>query len=138
MRAAVAAFALLALCSANAAAQQPAAKAAPAEASPPADAPPPYEPQLIRLAGLMGALAYLRDLCGDKDAAAFHDKMTSLIELEGKTQARKDSLAGAYNRSFRDYEISYRACTPAAHEIISRFLRETARLTADIASRYGG
>jgi uncharacterized protein (TIGR02301 family) len=131
-------FGLLALCCAPAAAQPAPAKAPPLEAAPPVEAPPPYEPQLLRLAELMGALAYLRELCADGDANVFHDKMTALLDAEAKTQNRRDSLAGAYNRSFRDYEISYRNCTPPAREIISRFLAETARLTADLASRYGG
>ena len=138
MKAFFAALCLLALISGAASAQQAPIKPAPAEAAPPVDTPPPYEPQLLRLAEMMGALAYLRDLCGDGDGNAFHDKMTGLLEAEAKSQSRKESLAGAYNRSFRDYEISYRACTPAARQIIARFLNETARLTADLANRYGG
>ena len=135
---ALAALVALALACGAAHAQQPPAKPAPAETAPPVDAPPPYEPQLLRLAELMGALAYLRDLCGESDANAFHDKMAMLMDAEAKSQSRKDSLAGAYNRSFRDYEISYRACTPAAREVTSRFLTEAAGLTADLANRYGG
>jgi uncharacterized protein (TIGR02301 family) len=137
MKALMAALCILALCCGPADAQQAPAKPAPVEA-PPADAPPPYEPQLLRLVELMGALAYLRDLCGDGDASAFHDKMTGLLDAEAKSQTQKERLAGAYNRSFRDYGISYRVCTPAAREIISHFLAETTRLTADLASRYGG
>jgi len=138
MKALIATLGILALSCGVAEAQQPPAKTAPVEASPPVDAPPPYEPQLLRLAEMMGSLAYLKELCGDGDARAFHDKMTSLLDAEAGSQARKDSLAGAYNRGFRDYEINYRVCTPAAREIIARFLVEMARLTADITSRYGG
>ena len=127
-----------ALCCGPAPAQPAPAKPAPVEAAPPADAPPPYEPQLLRLAELMGALAYLRDLCGDGDASAFHDKMASLIDAEARSQGRKESIAGAYNRGFRDYQVSYRACTPAARQVVARFLAETARLTEDLANRYGG
>jgi uncharacterized protein (TIGR02301 family) len=136
MRSGAAISCLLALCPAAWAQASPPVK--PAELAAPSETPPPYEPQLLRLAELMGALAYLRDLCGDSDAGAYHDKMTGLLEAEAKSQARKDSLAGAYNRSFRDYEISYRACTPSAREIIERFSSETARLTTDLANRYGG
>jgi uncharacterized protein (TIGR02301 family) len=121
-------------------AQQPPAKpAAPAEQSAPAaEPPPPYEPQLLRLAELMGSLAYLRDLCGAHDADAFHAKMASLLEAEAKSEARKESLAGAYNDGFRGYELSYRVCTPAAREIIARFLDEAAKISTDLANRYGG
>jgi uncharacterized protein (TIGR02301 family) len=123
-------------------AQQAAAKpAAPAEQPSPAPAaepPPPYEPQLLRLAELMGALAYLRDLCGAHDADAFHGKMASLLEAEARSEARKASLAGAYNDGFRGYQLSYRVCTPAAQEIIARFLDEAAKISTDVANRYGG
>ena len=139
MKALLSGLCLLALCCGPAPGQQaPVKPAPPTEAAPPADAPPPYEPQLLRLAELMGALAYLRDLCGESDANAFHDKMTGLLEAEARSQSRKENLAGAYNRSFRDYQISYRICTPLAREIIARFLAETTRLTTDLANRYGG
>jgi len=113
----------------------PAEQPAPAPAAEP---PPPYEPQLLRLAELMGALAYLRDLCGAHDADAFHAKMVSLLEVEAKSETRKESLAGAYNNGFRGYELSYRVCTPAAREIIARFLDEAAKISTDVANRYGG
>jgi uncharacterized protein (TIGR02301 family) len=116
------------------------ASAAPA-ASPmaaPSDTPPPYEPQLLRLAEIIGALAYLRDLCGDNDGDAFRDKFTTLVDAEGDTEARKDALAGAFNRGFRDYELTYRACTPTAREIVARFLDEAGHLAKDVANRYAG
>jgi uncharacterized protein (TIGR02301 family) len=119
------------------------AQTAPAEApqleKPATDAPPPpYEPQLLRLSEIMGALAYLRDLCGAPDADAFRAKMAALLEVEAKTDARKERLAGAYNRGFEGYALTYRACTPAAHEIVARFLDEAARISKDLANRYGG
>jgi uncharacterized protein (TIGR02301 family) len=136
------AAALCAAVSAQAFAQSaPAKAAAPAEQPAPAPAtepPPPYEPQLLRLAELMGALSYLRDLCGAHDAEAFHAKMASLLEVEARSQTRKESLAGAYNNGFRGYELSYRVCTPAAREIIARFLDEAAKISTDVANRYGG
>ena len=119
------------------AAQTPPAKpAAPVEQ--PAEPPPPYEPQLLRLAEVIGALAYLRDLCGAGDGATFRAKFANLLEAEGSTPARKETLAGAFNRGFRDYELTYRACTPAAREIVARFLDEAARIAKDVASRYAG
>ena len=117
----------------------PAAKAAPAPpAVPAAPAPPPYEPQLLRMAEMMGALAYLRDLCGMGDSAEFRSKTAALIEAQGADAERRDQLAGAYNKGFRDYAANYRVCGPAADAVIRRYLAETARLAADLASRYGG
>lgn len=100
--------------------------------------PPPYEPQLLRLSEIMGALAYLRDLCGAHDADAFHAKMAALLSAEATTDARKERLAGAYNRGFQGYALTYRTCTPAAHVVIARFLDEAARVSRDLANRYGG
>ena len=147
----LAAFAALAVAVAPLAAQtqtaQPARPAAPRRPSrPPAatptpaqpDAPPPYEAQLLRLAELIGALTYLRDLCGDGDGAAFRAKFADLVDAEGTTDARKESLAGAFNRGFRDYELTYRACTPTAREIVARFLDEASRIAKDVANRYSG
>jgi uncharacterized protein (TIGR02301 family) len=120
------------------AAAKPAPAATPSPSPSPAqpDAPPPYEAQLLRLAELIGALAYLRDLCGDGDGAAFRAKFASLVDTEGVTDARKESLAGAFNRGFRDYELIYRACTPTAHAIVARFLDEASRIAKDVAIRY--
>lgn len=128
------------------AAQSPPAKpAAPVPTPPPSPAPtpttappPPYEPQLLRLSELMGALSYLRDLCKAGDGAEFRAKMAKLLEAEAATQERKELLAGAFNRGFSDYNLTYRTCTPSAEEIVARFLDEFGRIARDIASRYGG
>jgi len=87
---------------------------------------------------MMGALAYLRDLCGAGDGDKFRAGMAGLLEAEGVSESRRDLLAGAYNQGFRDYETTYRICTPAAAEVIKRYLSETARLAAEVAGRYGG
>jgi uncharacterized protein (TIGR02301 family) len=117
----------------------PAPQAQPAPAPPPAaEHPPPYEPQLLRLAEMSGALAYLRNLCGAGDGEKFRVRMAELLEAEGVSEARRDLLAGAYNRGFRDYQTTYRVCTPAAGAVIDRYLSETARLAAEVAGRYGG
>jgi uncharacterized protein (TIGR02301 family) len=123
-----------------AAAEAPAAPPPTPAAPPPAaePAPPPYEPQLLRLSEIMGTLAYLRDVCGAHDADAFHAKMTALLSAEATTDARKERLAGAYNHGFQGYALTYRACTPAAHVVIARFLDEAAKIAKDLAGRYGG
>ena len=142
--------ALLAISFAVAAAEAPAPKPAPPQnssatpksapetAPPAAEPPPPYEPQLLRLAQMMGALAYLRNLCGAGDGDQFRGRMAALLDAEGVIEARRDLLAGAYNQGFRDYETTYRVCTPAANEVIARYLSETARIAAEVAGRYGG
>lgn len=105
---------------------------------PPPEPPPPYEPKLLRLGEILGTLTYLRDLCGAGDGAEWRQRMSALIDAEGSTQQRKERLAGAFNRGFRGYQLTYHACTAAAQTIIERLLDEGDRITRDVASRYAG
>lgn len=108
------------------------------QGTPPEAPPPPYEAQLLRLSELMGALAYLRDLCGGGDGEDWRRRMEALLEAEATTQARRERFAGAFNRGFRGFETTYRACTPAAETAIARYLDEGARIARDVSGRYGG
>jgi uncharacterized protein (TIGR02301 family) len=122
------------------AAKTPAGKQPPAqpEAQPPAEGPPPpYEAQLLRLSEILGALSYLRDLCGSEDGDDWRAKMSALLEAEAKTGQRRLKLTGAFNRGFRGYETTYRSCTPNARTAISRYLDEGGRIAHEIAYRYG-
>ena len=126
-------------------AQQRGSRAAPApakdaskEASPPADVPAPYDRDLMRMSEIIGALAFLRGLCAAPDAAEWPARMKALIESEGVTPARRDRLAGAYNRGYRGYALTYRVCTPAAHEAAARYVAEGDRLSHALAGRFGG
>lgn len=101
-------------------------------------APPPYEPQLLRLSEIMGALAFLRPLCGAGDGPDWRRRMTGLIEAEASSPARRDRLAGAFNKGYRGYALVYRTCTPSAELAISRYLDEGGKLTRDLTTRYGG
>ncbi len=132
---------------AGAPAPKPDAKSAPTAGAPnagapnvppaPPEPPPPYEPQLLRMAEIMGALTYLRDLCGAHDGAEFRSKMKSLLDADGFDELQRDLLAGAYNRGFEGYSLTYRTCTPAAGEVIARYLAETARIAKELAGRFG-
>ena len=109
--------------------------------SPPATpAPPPetkaYDPQLMRLAEILGALTYLRGLCGAKDAEEWRGRMQALLDAEGTPPVRKDRLAGAYNRGIEGYSLTYRTCTANAHIVIERFLAEGERIAKEVENRY--
>src|ERR1700732_1572144 len=63
------------------------AKTAPApEAEPP---PPPYDPEIQRLAEILGALTYLDALCASNPPGDWRAKMQALLEAEGKSAGRK-------------------------------------------------
>jgi uncharacterized protein (TIGR02301 family) len=114
------------------------AKDAPKEANAPADSPAPYDRDLMRMSEIIGALAFLRGLCSAPDAADWPARMKALIDSEGVTPVRRDRLAGAYNRGYRGYALTYRVCTPAAHEAAARYVAEGDRLSHALAGRFGG
>jgi uncharacterized protein (TIGR02301 family) len=99
---------------------------------------PLYEAQMLRLAEVLGALSFLRSLCGANDAPLWQQKMRALIDAEAVTQEDRERLAGAYNRGFNGYALTYRRCNDSAEMAIARFLAEGERLATTISSRYGG
>ena len=118
-------------------AAKPPEKEAPAPPPPP-DAPAPYDRDLLRLSEIIGALSFLRELCGHPDAPEWPDRMKALLESEGTSQGRRDRLAGAYNRGYGGYAVTYRVCTPSAVEAATRFIGEGERLSVALAGRFGG
>lgn len=119
---------------------RPAAPAAPQkEPPPPPEAPPPpYEPQLLKLAEIIGSLSYLRTLCAAQEADGWRTRMAALVEAEGRTPQRRERLTSAYNRGFRAYAATHRLCTEGSQEASARLASEGERLAATLAGRYGG
>jgi len=111
--------------------QQPPAKAVAPET------PPAYEGEMARLAEILGALHYLRPLCGTADGNRWRNEMSSLIDAEQAPAGRRDRMIASFNRSYVAYEATYRSCTPAAELAISRYVTEGAKLSREIATRYG-
>lgn len=118
--------------------QQRAAPQPPAPPPPDNDATPPYEPQLLKLAEIMGSLAYLRTLCTAREAPDWRERMSALLDAEGRTQQRRDRLASAYNRGFRAYSATHRSCTQGSLEASGRLAAEGEKLTRSLAGRFGG
>jgi uncharacterized protein (TIGR02301 family) len=141
MRLAAAVIVALAVALSAAVAQpRPGSPAVPAPPQPPAPEAPPtaYEPDLLRMAEIVGSLAFLRQLCGGAEAAQWRKRMADLLEAEGTTQGRRERLAGAYNRGFRGYALTYRSCTSAAIEATTRLTQDGERLSRALAGRFGG
>lgn len=108
------------------------------ELAPPPEQPAPYDRDLMRLAEIIGSLALLRGLCAAPDAGEWQNRMRALIDAEGVTPGRRDRLAGAFNRGYRSYAVTYRVCTPSAREAAARFVTEGERLSQSLAGRFGG
>lgn len=90
-----------------------------------------------RLAEILGALHYLRPLCGGKDEDTWREQMQALIAAEEPTPERKAKLVVAFNHGYSGFEALYRYCTPAAVVAIDRYMAEGSQITRDITTRYG-
>lgn len=88
----------------------------------------PYDQNLIRLAEILGAVHYLRELCGANEGQRWRERMQELIDGEGTTPLRKARLANSFNNGYRSYGRTYQSCTPSAQTAIARFMAEGARL----------
>lgn len=111
--------------------------AAPALAFP-AEGEPPYEASLLRLSEILGALHYLRPLCGAADEQElWRGRMDSLLAAEAPSPDRRAALVTAFNRSYSSFATLYRSCTPAAATAIERYVAEGAKLSQEITTRYG-
>ena len=140
MRRLAAALCLLGLLQGQALAQQRRAAPPPAPKEEPVPEPPPaaYEPDLLRLAEVLGALSYMSALCGEPGSADWRLRMAQLIEAEGTTAQRRERLAGAYNRGFLGHQPAHRVCTDRSRQAVERLIDQGQRLARDIAGRYTG
>lgn len=98
---------------------------------------PPYEQQLQRLAEILGALHYLRPLCGAEEPSVWRDQMDEILKAEAPKPDRRARLVSQFNHGFSSFATVYRACTPAALTAVDRYMAEGKRLTRDITARYG-
>ena len=99
--------------------------------------PPAYDEEMMRLAGILGSLHYLRELCGAKEGQLWRERMQELLEKEEPTAERRARLVARFNGGYRAWREIYRECTPAAAEAANRYLRQGVRISAEIPNRYG-
>jgi uncharacterized protein (TIGR02301 family) len=98
--------------------------------------PAPFDNDLQRLAEVLGALHYLRAVCGAKEGQKWRDEMQSLIDAEAPTGERRRKIVASFNRGYQGFQQTYRTCTPAAELAIRRYLDEGAKISRDITARY--
>ncbi|MEM9279852.1 MAG: TIGR02301 family protein [Pseudomonadota bacterium] len=99
--------------------------------------PPAYDPQMMRLSEILGALHYLRELCEANEGQLWRDQMSTLIEQEKPTEERRAQMIARFNQGFRGFQETYRECTPAAIEANNRYVAEGKKLSNEVPSRYG-
>ncbi len=86
----------------------------------------PFEPQLLRLAEILGSLHFLRNLCGE-DGDEWRGRMEALIAAEEPDEARRALFVARFNRGYQAFETNYATCTDAAVEAIARYMVEALR-----------
>jgi len=99
--------------------------------------PPAYERQMLRLSEVLGALHYLRELCGANEGQKWREQMQEMLIAEEPTEERKAQMIASFNHGFRGFQESYRECTSAAIEANNRYIAEGLKLSGEIPTRYG-
>jgi uncharacterized protein (TIGR02301 family) len=93
----------------------------------------PYDDRLVRLSEVLGAVHYMRELCGATDGQLWRDKMRELIDADKGSALRRLKLTKSFNHGYRNYRRAYPSCTPAAQTALSRFLSEGGELSDSLA-----
>ncbi|RYE10592.1 MAG: TIGR02301 family protein [Hyphomicrobiales bacterium] len=96
---------------------------------------PPYEPQMERLAEILGSLYFLNPLCVES-TTDWRAQMADLVILDNPDEDRQQRLYGAFNGGYTAYSRLYRSCTPSAEEALKRLLVEAEAVARDIHTRF--
>ena len=106
--------------------------AAPVAAQTAASDQKPYDDKLLRLSEVLGAIHFLRELCGSNDGMLWRDRMVELMNSEGSSALRRVKLTRAFNSGYRSYSRTYTNCTPTAQGAINKFMAEGAGIADDL------
>jgi len=96
----------------------------------------PFDGDLQRLSEILGALHYLRGICGANEGAKWRNEMQALVDAEAPSGERRGRLITSFNRGYRGFQQTYRTCTPAADIAIRRYLDEGAKIAREVTARY--
>lgn len=96
----------------------------------------PYDTKLLRLSEILGAVHYLRELCGANEGQYWRDRMRELTDAEGSSALRKARFARAFNQGYRSYSRTYTTCSPSAQSAITRFLTEGTELSEGLVKSF--
>jgi uncharacterized protein (TIGR02301 family) len=96
----------------------------------------PYDVTLQRLAEILGALHYLRGICGANEGNKWRTEMQALIDAEAPSGQRRSQFIAHFNRGYRAYLQTYHSCTPAADLAVRRYLEEGSKIAREVTARY--
>ena len=95
-----------------------------------------FENELERLSEILGALHYLRPLCGVNEGPKWRNEMRALLDAEAQAPDRRTKLMASFNRGYNGFQQTYRSCTDAADLAIRRYLDEGTKISREITARY--
>jgi len=93
----------------------------------------PYDDKLLRLSEILGAVHYLRELCGANDGQMWRERMKELMDTEASSALRRARLTRSFNNGYRSYSRTYSVCSQTAQTAITRFLTEGAEIADTLA-----
>ena len=96
---------------------------------------PPYEPQMERLAEIMGSLYFLAPMCAGS-TVDWRAELADLVTKDQPDEDRQQRLYGAFNGGYQAFARLYRTCTPSAEEALIRLLMEAETTARDIHTRF--
>jgi len=102
-----------------------------------ADNAPPYEADLMRLSEVLGALHFLRPLCGHDDQPSWREQMEAFLTSETQDGNRQRRFIERFNQGYRGFSSAYRNCTASARIAMEQYVAEGQTLISDVTSRYG-
>lgn len=95
----------------------------------------PYDAKVLRLSEILGAVHYLRELCGLNEGQLWREHMQALLKSEGTTALRRASLTKSFNKGYRSYSRTYNECTPSAKTAIQRFIVEGVEISEGLVKK---
>jgi uncharacterized protein (TIGR02301 family) len=96
----------------------------------------PYDDKLLRLSEILGAIHYLRELCGANEGQYWRDRMREIMDAEGSSTLRRAKLTRAFNQGYRSYSRTYNTCSPSAQTAVTRFISEGAQLSDGLVKSF--
>ena len=92
----------------------------------------PYDAQIYRLSEILGAVHYLRELCGGAEGQIWRNQMRDLVNAEGTSALRRARLVDSFNKGYRGYARTYRTCTRPAVLAINRFMEQGSSIASTL------
>ncbi len=93
-----------------------------------------YGGELMQLAHVLGGAHYLRVLCVGKSDQSWRLFMVAMLDREGGP--RRTDLVDAFNDGYRDIELRFPGCSPAAQAEEAELKNQGMRLADTLAARH--